>query len=207
MGLGTQRGIYRYRRNGELIGVTDTYAVEGTAVHSVREQPGGARFAVDALTDERGLVGSFDLTWAHGGTGHIARRVVRYEIEATQLAVTVDGERSVRSVAPETVLFPLLRVFQGAVILAVAEAGPHGRSVVIPDLHDLTNPDRLLHPTVETRTAHRESEGTNGVDTYVYEGSVYDANARFFIDRNLRQLTGYRFPQGNGTVFDIGLET
>ncbi len=202
-----ESGTYRYRRNGVLLGVTDVFTIDGASVHAVREQAGGVRMELDATVDFSGLISRFDLLWTHSGDGQIARRLVTYALAGEALEVTVDGEAHTQAVAPGTVLFPLLRVFQGAVILAVADAGAVGRTVIIPDLHHLTDPERLLHPTVETRTAGCLSTDTStGVSTYSYEGSVYDGSARFFIDVGRRQMTGYRFPQADGSVIDVQLE-
>lgn len=199
--------MYRYRRNGALLGVTDVFTINGASVSAVRGQTGGARMEIDASVDGLGIVSRFDLLWTHGGDGQIGRRHVSYSLADEELEVTVDGVTRTIVVGSDTLLFPLLRVFQGAVILAVAEAGPSGRTVIIPDLHHLADPERLLLPTVETRTARcLSSDDSTGVSTYSYEGSVYDASARFFIDVARRQMTGYRFPQADGSVIDVQLE-
>lgn len=199
--------MYRYRRNGALLGVADTHTINGCSVRGVRDQAGGARMEIDATLDVLGLVSRFDLLWTHGGEGQIGRRLVSYSLADEELMVTVDGVSRTLVATSDTVLFPLLRVFQGAVILAVAEAGPTGRTVIIPDLHHLADPERLLEPTVETRTARcLSSDDSTGVSTFSYEGSVYDASARFFIDVARRQMTGYKFPQADGSVIDVEIE-
>ncbi len=202
-----EAGTYRYRRDAVLLGVSDVFTVDGASVHSVREQPGGVRMEVDATVDLSGLVSRFELRWTHHGEGQIPRRRVTYTLSDGEFEVTVDGARHIEAVALDAVLFPLLRVFQGAVILAVADAGPVGRTVIIPDLHHLTDPERLLLPTFETRTARcLSTEASTGIAMYAYEGSVYDGSSRFFIDVARRQMTGYLFPQADGTVIDVRLE-
>ena len=202
-----ESGTYRYRRDGVLLGVSDVFWVDGASVRAVREQTGGVRMELDATIDGLGLVRRFDLGWTHPVDGQIARRLVTYELLDGSLEVTVDGVRQMLTVSPDAVLFPLLRVCQGAVILAVAVAGPIGRTVIIPDLHHLADPEKLLYPTVEIRTARwLSTDASSGVSTYSYEGSVYDGSARFFIDAGRRQMTGYRFPQADGSVIDVQLE-
>ena len=202
-----ESGTYRYRRDGVLLGVSDVFWVDGASVRAVREQTGGVRMELDATIDGLGLVRRFDLVWTHPADGQIARRFVTYELLDGSLEVTVDGVGQMLTVAPDTVLFPLLRVCQGAAILAVADAGPIGRTVIIPDLHHLSDPEKLLYPTVEIRTARwLSTDASSGVSTYSYEGSVYDGSARFFIDVGRRQMTGYRFPQADGSVIDVQLE-
>lgn len=199
--------MYRYRRNGVPLEVTDVFSIDGASVSAVREHTGGARMEIDATVDGLGLVSGFDLLWTHGGEGQIGRRLVSYSLADEELRVTVDGVSRTLVVASDTLLFPLLRVFQGAVILAVAEAGPNGRTVIIPDLHHLADPERLLEPTVETRTARCLSgDASTGVSTYSYEGSVYESSARFFIDVGRRRMTGYRFPQADGSAIDVQLQ-
>lgn len=202
-----ESGTYRYRRDGVLLGVTDFFTIDGASVGAVREQTGGVRMELDASVDVSGLVSRFDLLWTHGGDGQIARRHVSYALFDGALELTIDGVTQKLAVARDAVLFPLLRVFQGAVILAVADAGAIGRTVIIPDLHHLSDPERLLHPTVEHRTAHcLSTDDSSGISTYSYEGSVYDGSARFFIEVGRRQMTGYRFPQADGSVIDVRLE-
>lgn len=162
---------------------------------------------VDATLNETGRVESFELQWSHEGEGYIPTRTVRYTLRSGALGVLIDGDESSLDVDSDAVLFPLLRIFQGAVILAVASKGAAGRTVIIPDLHDLMNPTRLLHPTVEVRTAMLLVTAVDGGPaTYSYEGSVYDADARFFIDPDTTLMAGYHFPQPDGSAFDITLE-
>ncbi len=201
------KGTYRYRRDGVVLGVTDTFVVDGSRVRSTRIQPGGARMDVDAHLNPSGLVEAFGLRWTHEGEGHIPSREVHYQVSAGELRVAIDDQEIALDVGDDALLFPLLRIFQGAVILAVASSGNAGRTVIIPDLHDLTNPTRLLHPTVEVRTADcLELAMDGGPATYSYKGSVYDAEARFFIDPVTSLMTGYHFPQPDGSAFDITLE-
>ena len=60
-----------------------------------------------------------------------------------------------------------------------------------------TDAERLLTPTVELRTAQIVEAGDDGVDMYTYESSVYDRDARFWIDRSTRHMLRYRFRQGS----------
>jgi hypothetical protein len=196
------QGSYRYWRNGETVPLHESFVVDGTSVRGVRVQPGGAHMEVEATLDDDGLVESFSLVWRHEGEGHVLSRTVSYARRGSVIDVMVDGEPATLDVPDDALLFPLLRVFQGPLIVAIALAGTVGRSVVIPDLHALTDPARLLRPTVEVRTARRLAEPVHGEDAlYTYEGRVYDAEARFWIDAT-NALTSYRFPQAEGVVFD-----
>ena len=87
--------------------------------------------------------------------------------------------------------------------MAVAEGGAEGRQVIIPDLHALTDPHRLLHPTIETRVARLLSSDASGISTYTYEGSVYDGHARFMIDRHTKQMIEYTFPHAEDVAFTV----
>lgn len=196
-------GRYVYERNGEPVPLDETFNVDGRRATSVRVQPGGARLETDAYLDDYGLATEFTLRWTHSGDGHIPERTVRYSISGNTLTFAVDGETTERTVAENAVLFPLLRVFQGAAILAVADSSDKGRQVIIPDLHALTEPGRLLHPTIETRVARLLSSNDSRIGTYRYEGSVYDAHARFMIDRDTKQMTEYTFPQSEGVLFTV----
>ena len=196
-------GRYVYERNGEPVHIDETFTVDGPRVSSARVQPGGARMETDATLDDYGLATEFTLHWTHSGDGHIPNRIVQYSVNGSTLTCSVDGETTTREVAQHAVLFPLMRVFQGAVILAVADAGDKGRQVIIPDLHALRDPHRLLHPTIETRVARLLSSDALGSSMYTYEGSVYDGQARFMIDRRTMQMTEYTFPQAEGVLFTV----
>ena len=197
------QGGYRYWRNGEAMPMDESFVIDGASVRGVRDQPGGARIEVDATLNEFGLVDSFTLTWMHRGDGHVAERIVTYTHREHGVDVGIDGAAEHIEVAPDALMFPLLRVFQGPLIVAVAAAGVVGRTVVIPDLHALTDSARLLRPTVEVRSARRLAEPAAGDDAlYTYEGRVYDAAARFWIDDVTSALTSYRFPQAEGVVLD-----
>ena len=197
------QGGYRYWRNDELMPLEESFSIDGASVRGLRDQPGGARMEVEAKLNDHGLVESFALEWTHLGEGHVARRRVTYRRMNVGVDVTIDGSLERLEVAPDALLFPLLRVFQGPLIVAVAAAGVDGRTVVIPDLHALTDPARLLRPTVEVRIAQRlERAVENGDAMYTYEGRVYDGDARFSVDDATNALTSYRFPQSEGVVFD-----
>jgi hypothetical protein len=197
------QGGYRYERNGVAMAMDESFVIDGSHVRGVRDQPGGARMEVEARLDGIGLVDSFALRWIHGGEGHIASRTVSYARSEIGLDVIVDDVASHLIVSDDALLFPLLRVFQGPLIAAIALAGEDGRTVVIPDLHALTDPTRLLCPTVEVRTARRLTEpNPEGDVLYTYEGRVYDADARFWVNDTTQALTSYRFPQAEGVVFD-----
>ncbi len=196
------QGGYRYWRNGEAVTMDESFVIDEASVRGVRDQPGGARMEVDATLNDQGLVDSFSLAWTHRGGGHVAARTVTYARRGDTFDVSIDGVAERVEVVNDALLFPLLRVFQGPLIVAIAAAGEVGRTVVIPDLHALTDPARLLRPTVEVRMARRLAEPVDGDDAlYTYEGRVYDADARFWID-NTNALTSYRFPQAEGVVFD-----
>jgi hypothetical protein len=197
------QGGYRYWRNDESVPLAESFVIDGASVRGVRDQPGGAHMEVAATLNEEGLVNSFELRWTHGGEGHVPSRTVTYERRGSGIDVTVDGVAERLAVADDALLFPLLRVFQGPLIVAIASSGANGRTVVIPDLHALTDPARLLQPTVEVRTARRIEVAADEADAlYTYEGRVYDGDARFWINEDTRALTSYRFPQAEGVVFD-----
>ena len=197
------QGGYRYWRNNEAMALDESFVLDGPSVRGIRDQPGGARMDVEARLNDHGLVESFMLTWTHLGEGYVAQRCVTYTRRGTGIDVEIDGVDARVEVPTDALLFPLLRVFQGPLIVAVASAGDVGRTVVIPDLHALTDPARLLHPTAEVRTARRVERASGEADAlYTYEGRVYDADARFWINESSGALTSYRFPQAEGVVFD-----
>jgi hypothetical protein len=197
------QGGYRYERNGDVMAMDESFAIDGSSVRGVRDQPGGARMEVGAFLDTHGLVDSFVLRWTHRGEGHVPSRTISYARAEGGVDLVVDDVASHLETPGDALVFPLLRVFQGPLIMAIASAGEAGRTVVIPDLHAITDPARLLFPTVEVRTARRLAEPTAEQDAlYTYEGRVYDADARFWINEATGALTSYRFPQGEGVVFD-----
>lgn len=176
------RGRYEYHKDGQPLGVQEWFSIDGVLtesaqVRSERVSPNGVRISVDASL-ERGLVRDAAVTIEVGDFSKVARF----------------------SAEPRgALIFPLLRIFQGAVISAVAATG--SRSVLIPYIADPTDPARVLEPTVEYRSASLVAlDSSNGIRTYTYEGSVYDDRARFQIRESDLVLVSYTFPQGESIL-------
>ena len=193
----TDAGRYVYVRNGESVSVDEHWDREHATpddvfVRSWRATPSGTSIGVEARCN-KGLAMTAVIEWESNGP--IKRRTVRYAVLRQTLVWSLDGANHVMAVPVGALLSPLLRVFQGPVIAAVADIG--SQAVIVPFLHDPTDAERLLTPTVELRTAQIVEAGDDGVDMYTYESSVYDRDARFWIDRSTRHLLRYRFRQGS----------
>ena len=215
----TVEGSYTYARNGEPVAVEErwervTTSARETIVRSTRRTANGTTINVEAACVD-GLVSSATIEWV--STGPVLRRTVRYDLANDTFRWSLghddadrddrdDCDGAVENVEPEialppgALLSPLLRVFQGPVIAAVARIGMG--AVVVPFLHDPSDRARLLSPTIEERTARLVEAGVGGVDSsraidmYTYESSVYDGNACFWLDRETKHLVRYRFRQG-----------
>ena len=142
------------------------------------------------------------------------RARVSYIHEGTR--VEVEREAAVGEVSwslpasSETLLYPLMRVFLGPLILAVARRG-HA-DVVLPSIQDPADTLAWLSPISELRTARylQEDETSSGeagrrAGRYQFLTSRYDADSSFWIDSS-GQLVRYSFPEPSGALWDVRLE-
>ena len=210
-------GSYVYWRNGEAASVSEHFsfeaAREGCLTRSTRDAPSfDTRIEVLAWSDAplSPRIHRFEVaSWRAGARARATYSHKDGRIEVEREAAVGEVAWSLEA-STETLLYPLMRVFLGPLILAVARRGD--ATVVLPSIQDPADAVAWLSPISELRTARlvAASEtplGDKGprADHYQFLTSRYDAGSSFWIDAS-GQLVRYLFPEPSGALWDVRLE-
>lgn len=207
-------GSYTYRVNGEETGVEESFEIGGDEntwqLTSVRTAPGSTELRAE-VTGHGDRNATCTLSFE---SAEIPTITAAYTLSDGVLSLAIDDAEPT-AVASDAlgsaVLSPLLRVFQGPTVAATIRAGGR-RSILIPKL-DPSDPETLLTPSIDLRTAERLGvEAVDSGDEEVpwrhcrYVGGNYDDNADFWLDDHDR-LVRYRFPQTEDELWEVDLVT
>lgn len=189
------RGKYVYRADGARADVDERWlrlrSAEGDLITLSERASGSHRFCVRVRARERGgRVVEVGVRWRSDAPGAAPRCDARYVIgPAAVIAVrrlAGEGEERTEVRAEAAIASPLMRVFMGATIRAVAERG--AAPVFVPWLTDPSDAARLLVPHIERRRARRIAEervetenGVVAATRFEYIGEQYDESARFWV--------------------------
>jgi hypothetical protein len=205
LGLPQCSGKYLYKRNGEVVAMEESYEVAHHGVSSRRTTPTGVTIEVVATAVD------IAVTFASAEVTISVRQEITDCIVSTR---TVNGKVDPPWVCPSKALLvasPLLRIFQGPAIKAVASRGSQGLNeeptevpVLLPWLSNPTDHARLLTADVQYRRAWADplTEAFRGAPAYQYLGGNYEDSARFWIDDN-DVLQRYVWPQDPSTIWDV----
>jgi len=205
----TISGEYIYLLNGEPTGVTETFSVErsdddirtsstrdasafGTVI-SVETVESNSRFATAKIEFQCNDVTTAAVYELGDGS---------FTFRRTRDGGIVDNEQ--RPLPHDAILFPLMRVFQGHTILAIAKSRRE-TPVIVPFVENPNDLARLLSPTTDYRTAERTNE-KDGLSTFKYLSKHYDDKSEFVI-REDGLLASYRFPQAAEKVWEVVLSS
>jgi hypothetical protein len=198
-------GKYVYKRNGEAVAMEEVYEVAHREVTSRRTTPTGVTIEVVATAVEIAVTFS---------GSEVTISVLQQITDCIVSTRTVNGNVEASWVGPteaSLVASPLLRIFQGPAIKAVAARGDHGPDeeptevpVLLPWLSNPTDHARLLTADVQYRRAWRDplAESYEGAPPYRYLGGNYEDSAQFWIDKN-DVLQRYVWPQDPSIVWDV----
>ena len=211
---------YAYRGPGGEpgpVGVYETFRVfqlhdGGAEILSERTAENGpfpGRLAVKAkchasVPDDR--ISRFQVCW-EPVRGRPRR--ASYRISAASVHCSIDGGPEVASsLPPGAVALPLMRVFLGPAVLAVAERAGGEAAVLVPDIRDMESA-RLLHPLVDIRQAEADGTATSLAlpfgelpgQMYRFIGGSYSSKSRFWIDPRTKLLLRYEFPLSDGSCW------
>ena len=193
-------GSYVYRLDGSVLPIEETFTASGSSWSS-RRASGGVSIQVSATLSAEGRVELARVSW---------RSDLAIDLEVTRASDRIlwarDGadaegqpSTSERGFPNDVHVFPLLRCFQGLTVRALAEAGPEGRTVLVPDITDPADPVRLLIPRLDVRRATEQDDGT-----YRYVGGSYEDGAVCEVgDDGL--LERYRWDQPGTGLWDVRL--
>lgn len=205
-------GSYQYFLNGELSEIEEHWQLWETGqsqrIVSTRRAPGIA-LSVDAVA-QGGRVTEFDVSWRPATGAHIS---AFYRLGAggftclRQVAGAVDEVDE--STDQPVILYPLMRIFTGKVIQAVAHGGGEAL-VIVPSVSGVDAGPPLLAPDPDKRRVSRCEElnwpepgpTPERLSRWQFMGGQYDANARFWLDeRGL--LVRYQWQQGADQHWDV----
>lgn len=205
-------GSYQYFLNGELTEIEERWQVWETGqsqrISSTRQAPGVA-LLVDAVA-QSGVVREFDVSWRPAEGPDI---IASYRLAAGGFTYSRQVAGAVDEVDEGTdqpvILYPLMRIFTGMVIEAVAHGGGEAL-VLVPTVSGGEAGPPLLGPDLGKRRVSR-CEGLNWPEPgprperltrWQFVGGQYNANARFWLDQGGR-LARYQWQQGADQHWDI----
>ena len=209
-------GKYLYNLNGELAPVDEYWCREGFSDGSVRvssgRRAGAVAIDVEALEVER-CIQSFSAHWREKGGRELA---VDYTLRQQSLCVVRREGADVREEvldrpAGEIQLFPLMRIYAGAVIEGLLAAGGSG-CVVLPEIGVASDSVQLFEPRFSQRRAElvtsevlQDSSGEERPCRRCrYLGDQYDEDASFWIGED-HLLERYQWRQDAARLWDVTL--
>jgi hypothetical protein len=188
-------GVYHYYLNDEPSSVMETFRVEqgagetmttatrdagafGVLIHvETRETDGELRRAEIIFQGQTEVRAIYEKS---GGNLYFNRCVNGETVDIQEILMPADA-----------LLFPLMRCFQGRVILRAAQEG--GAGVMIPSIENPADTEKLLTPTFEQRTARLlRTDGNQSVFNYLTKR--YDERSEFWLDGD-GLLVKYEFQQ------------
>ena len=205
-------GGYQYFLNGHLMPIEERWQVyqgeRGTLrVFSSRRAP-GVEISAEASLGADG-VGGFKITW-RSGNGEDITACCEREGDAYCYLRTPSGD-VITHFPDKVTLYPLMRIFTGPVMAALADAGGRGE-VLLPDITNPEDVSSLLQASVSVRSAsacatcHWPEGGSQPADCRQWQfiGGEYDASTQFWLDSNNRLLR-YRWLQQGDKQWDVRL--
>jgi hypothetical protein len=195
----TRTGRYEYRLGGELQPLTETFVIDGLRVASRRSAPdSGVDLAVEAVYLAAGDPSPVAASLGLEMPGVRATAEYRVADDRIRLTRTVDGEVTVAELPGPALLLPLLRIYAGPVVRALADSDA-GLAVCTPDIRPGTEPADLLAPLIDHRTAE-PIDGRPGVFRFV--GGSYEDGAEFTIGAD-GLLEGFTWAQAGVGAWQV----
>ncbi|MCB1688680.1 MAG: hypothetical protein KDI33_09355 [Halioglobus sp.] len=211
-----QSGKYLYNLNGELAPVDEYWCREGFGDGSVRvssgRRAGAVAIDVEALEVER-CIQSFSAQWREQGGREVS---VDYALHPQAVRVVrregaVVREEELDCTTGKTLLFPLMRIYVGAVIEGLLAAGGSG-CVVLPEIGVASDSLQLFEPRFSERRAElvisevlQDSSGEERTCRRCrYLGDQYDEDASFWIGED-HLLERYQWRQDAARLWDVTL--
>jgi hypothetical protein len=216
-------GNYNYYLNDQPSGVTEEFKFEiaddGSRVTTAERAAAayGTKILLSA-TDRDGYFSSIDIKFINQNKKSPLEVLASYKFSGRNLLFdrSVNGKAELQrtiQLPKYSLVFPLMRCFQGQVILRAAESN-QTVPVLIPFIEDSNDADQLLTPTFDQRTAEliRKENIFVGdapqqpyeTNVYRYLGKHYDETAEFWIEPD-GLLVQYRFPQNDETNWLVRL--
>jgi hypothetical protein len=204
-------GKYVYYLNGEFTGVTETFRVErfgsgNTSTVKTTANRDALVFGtkIDVTTIEiNNRFERIEITMRSGVETRAEFEFSSDEFVFRRFRDTTLIDNDVLPLETGTIIFPLMRVFQGKTILSVAANGAE-TNIMVPFVEAPSDLERLLKPTYDRRTASLIAE-ENQIRKYKYLSKHYDEDSEFHIDAS-DLLSYYRYLQTADKLWEVRLE-
>ena len=206
-----ESGAYEYFLDGQLMPIEEQWHIYGDGsnrrIVSTRSAA-GVELRAEAYFDREEITG-FNVLWRQGDGSDITAQC-RCEGEGYLYRRDPGGESASQRVEVLT-LYPLMRIFTGPVIAALANAGGEG-AVLVPDVATPDNTESLLRPNISVRRAIRLTSSDwpkglgepPGYSQWQFIGGQYDPSAQFWLDADNRLLR-YCWLQHGSKQWDVRL--
>ncbi|MFV8784243.1 hypothetical protein ACNKU7_17615 [Microbulbifer sp. SA54] len=199
------QGEYEYLCDGQLMPITERWHLVRSAglfeIYSERTVPSQSLRVRVLARIESGRIGRCALSWGVDGEMN-CRANATYRVGADGRGAVYRYRRPgfpARGIPMvRQHFFPLLRIFSGQLLGALASAGGSGE-VLVPWIHDPAQGERLFAPEFSTRTVGYQGPGRaakpgNVSDCFLYAGGQYGQGAEYDVADGL--LQEYRWWQG-----------
>ena len=212
-------GTYEYFLNGKPTGVSENFnithlsdgAKKTTAVRDA--SPFGTKIFVETI-ERADKFERFEIRFQNQFD---VQAVYEFFDRKFRYTRTLDGEKTddeTLEMPENSIVFPLMRCFQGQAILRVAEASKKFLTVLVPSIENPNDAENLLKPTFDERTAknlgkeniafYQANSIASEANVYQYFSKHYDENSRFWIDDD-GLLIAYRFVQSPAKIWEVFL--
>ncbi len=204
-----QKGVYTYFLNGKPTGVSETFDIKtlpdgSKFTVSIRDAtPFNTTIAVETIEQNK-LLQNCKIIYQKDATE--VEAIYEFAENNFQITRKINDEivQNESIDMPENaIFFPLMRYFQGQIILQVAE-NHDVTNVIVPDIQPTTERCNLLKATFDERTAKLISEHDN-IRIFSYLSKHYDDNSEFHIDEK-GLLIYYKFVQSETQIWEVRFE-
>ncbi|MCC5825016.1 hypothetical protein [Alkalimonas sp.] len=196
-----QQGAYQYQLNGQPTDIQEPWRqginAKGERIIQSLRSSAQHQMLLKVHWQQQPHGQSAQLFWQDGTAEPIS---ACYQIEAERWHCQLGNRQLSGSQAAPWHFFPLLRVFSGAMVLALQQPQP----LLLPDIEQITAPEDKLRPIWD----HRQSRCINpsaAQREFVLSGGHYrEDNARFFLNQ-AGLLQQYSWQQSPDVCWEITL--
>ena len=212
-------GVYHYHLGGKDTHIREPWTIheksDGTRITRVERD--ASFFKANLLTEvvtSAGKISRIDIRWQNGDEKLVSEATATYIFDGNDLQISrvCDGQsyEEQHSLSDDVLISPLMRIGIGYVLTALVKY-PEGTQVLIPNIKEPGNPDKLLSAYFERRQAKELS--TEPVvaggqmyqsKRYQYVGELYDEDAQFWLDKH-DILLSYSWKQSDGMKWLVDL--
>ena len=202
-------GIYQYLLNDQVQDIVEPWwlyqSEAGWVLHSDRVVGAGELCIKTQSLWQKGTLKTVDIGW-YADSAATPQRQVSYSCESSRRIVYSDhddlalpAQQDVICQENSILMFPLMRIYMGAIIAGLQQQGGEGE-VLVPWIKDPQQHTRLLTPSISIRRVKFLGEDRIDQDgelisakCFSYHGEQYGEDTKFWIHKGVLQC--YRWHQ------------